>query len=116
MTDVDYAVYQNLLVSHASRSGLFDKVDGHETMNTPGKGVFAEVFTDTIDPIQASGLAATSVRLAVRVRITTDMSGDPQDGIDPRIVKAAGNFIGSIHKDFELDGDARFVDLLGARG
>jgi hypothetical protein len=112
---IDYAIYQNLLMSHAQRSGLFDTVNGHEVMNTPGKGVFAEVFTDTIDPT-VSGVAATSARLAIRVRVTTDMSGDPQDGIDPRIVQAAGAFMGSVHKDFELDGDARFVDLLGAHG
>lgn len=114
--DFDYAVFQNALVSHASRLGLFDTVNGHETINAPGLGVHAEVITDTIDPIQASGLAATSARLAVKVRITTDMRGDPQDGVDPKILNAAGNFIGSVHKDFELDGDARFVDLLGARG
>jgi hypothetical protein len=114
--DLDYAVYQDLLMSHAQRSGLFDTVNGHETLNGPGVGVHAEVITDTIDPIQASGLAATSARLAVKVRITTDMRGDPQDGIDPRIVNASGKFIGSVHANFELSGNARFVDLLGAYG
>jgi hypothetical protein len=107
---------QNDIISHAQTLGVFDKVDGHETKNAPGLGVFAEVYVDTIDPIRSSGLAATSCRLGVKVRITTDMRGDPQDGIDPRIVAAADAFIGSIHTDFELDGDARHVDLLGAYG
>lgn len=113
---LDYAVFQDALISHAQRSGLFDTVNGHETINAPGLGVHAEVITDTIDPIQASGLAATSARLGVKVRITCDVAGDPQDGIDPRIVNATGNFIGSVHADFELDGNARFVDVLGAYG
>ncbi|GAB3156223.1 hypothetical protein GCM10027258_62330 [Amycolatopsis stemonae] len=112
---IDYAIYQNALMSHAQASGLFEKVNGHEIIDAPGQGVHAEVFTDTIDPA-SSGMAATSVRLAVRVRITTDMHGDPQDGIDPRIVQAAGAFMGSVHADFEVDGNARFVDLLGAHG
>ncbi|MFD5244999.1 hypothetical protein ACFWIW_10670 [Amycolatopsis sp. NPDC058340] len=106
---------QDDLISHAGRLGVFDTVNGHETTNAPGRGVHAEVYVDTIDPVQSSGLAATSARLGVKVRVSTDMS-DPQDGIDPRIVGAADAFIGSIHSDFELDGDARHVDLLGAHG
>ncbi|MFI6304274.1 hypothetical protein ACIBCH_20580 [Amycolatopsis thailandensis] len=112
---IGFESIQDKLVSHAGRLGVFDTVNGHEVTNSTGRGVHAEVFVDTIDPIQASGLAATSVRLGVKVRISTDLS-EPQDGIDPRIVGAADAFLGSIHTDFELDGDARFVDLLGARG
>lgn len=113
---IDYEVYQDSLISHAKRLGLFDSVNGHEAKNAPGLGVHCEIFTDTIDPIRASGLAATSCRLVVKARISTDMKAEPQDGIDPRIVRAVGNFIGSVHADFELDGDARHVDLLGAYG
>lgn len=106
---------QDDLISHAGRLGVFDTVNGCETMNAPGRGVHAEVYVDTIDPIQASGLAATSARLGMKVRVSTDLS-DPQDGIDPRIVGAVDAVIGSIHADFELDGDARMVDLLGRYG
>ncbi|MGW4525187.1 hypothetical protein [Amycolatopsis sp. NPDC004378] len=113
---IDYEVYQDALISHASRLGLFDTVNGHEAKNSPGLGTHCEIFTDTIDPIQSSGAAATSCRLAVKARVSTDMKSEPQDGIDPRVVRAAGNLIGSIHKNFELDGDARAVDLLGMYG
>lgn len=112
---IGFESIQDHLISHAGRLGVFDTVNGHETMNAPGRGVHAEVYVDTIDPIRSSGLAATSARLGMKVRISTDMS-EPQDGIDPRIVGAADAFIGSIHSDFELDGDARNVDLLGTYG
>lgn len=113
---LDYASFQENLIDHAKRTGLFDKVAGHEMKNGPGLGVHCEIFTDTIDPVQASGLAATSVRLGIKVRVRTDMLGDPQDGIDPRIIRAAGEFMESVSNDFEVEGQARFVDLLGARG
>lgn len=113
---IGFLAIQDSLTSHASRTGVFDTVNGHETKNSPGLGVFAEVIIDTIDPIRASGLAATSIRLGLKVRISTDMLKEPQDGIDPRIVEAADLFISSVHENFELDGKARFVDLLGAYG
>lgn len=115
MTGLDYAVFQENLIDHAKRLGLFDKVAGHEMKNGPGLGVHCEIFTDTIDPAR-SGLASTSIRLGIKVRVRTDMLGDPQDGIDPRIVRAAGQFMESVTNDFEVEGAARFVDLLGAHG
>lgn len=115
MTGLNYGVFQENLIDHAKRTGLFDKVAGHEMKNGPGLGVHCEIFTDTIDPAR-SGLAATSVRLGIKVRIRTDMLQDPQDGIDPRIVSAAGEFMASVSADFEVEGEARFVDLLGAYG
>lgn len=115
MTGLDYAVFQENLISHAKATGLFDTVCGHERKNGPGTGVHCEIFTDTIDPAR-SGLAATSIRLGIRVRVRTDMIQEPQDGIDPRIIRAAGEFMQSVTNDFEVEGAARFVDLLGAHG
>jgi hypothetical protein len=112
---LDYASFQDALISHAKRTGLFDKVAGHEMKNGPGLGVHCEIFTDTIDPAK-SGLAATSVRLGIKVRVRCDMLADPQDGIDPRIVRAAGEFMASVTADFEVEGQARYVDVLGAHG
>lgn len=115
MTGLDYAVFQENLIDHAKRTGIFDKVAGHEMKNGPGLGVHCEIFTDTIDPAR-SGLASTSIRLGIKVRVRTDMLGDPQDGIDPRIIRAAGEFMASVTADFEVEGNARFVDVLGAYG
>jgi hypothetical protein len=103
MSGLDYASFQENLISHAKTTGLFDKVAGHEMKNGPGQGVHCEIFTDTIDPAR-SGLAATSIRLGIKVRVRTDMLGDPQDGIDPRIVRAAGEFMASVTADFEVEG------------
>lgn len=115
MTGLDYTLYQQNLISHAKTLGIFDKVAGHEMKNGPGKGVHCEIFTDTIDPVR-SGLASTSLRLGIRVRVRSDMLADPQDGIDPQLVNAAGAFMESVTNDFEVEGNARFVDILGAHG
>ena len=47
---LDYASFQDALISHAKQTGIFDKVAGHEMKNGPGLGVHCEIFTDTIDP------------------------------------------------------------------
>lgn len=104
------------LISHAQRLGLFEQVQGHESKNAPGNGMHAEVWADTIDPIRASGLDATSVRLTFKIRCRTDFKAAPEDGIDPMLLDAVDQLLASLHADFELDGDARFVDLLGAHG
>lgn len=114
------ASIQDKLASHCMQLGVFDTVNRHEVKNAPGRGVHAEVFLDTIDPIQASGLSSTSVRLAWKIRVTTDMLTEPQDDIDPRIAYAADQVFSSLHGDFQLNDDAvddvRYIDLLGASG
>ena len=114
------ASIQDKLYSHCARTGVFDTVNGHEVKNAPGKGTHAELFLDTIDPIQASGLSSTSVRLAWKIRISTDMLSEPQDDIDPRIANAADVVFSSLHNDFQLNDDAvddvRAIDLLGMNG
>lgn len=114
------ASIQDKLGSHCQRTGVFDTVNRHEVKNAPGRGVHAEVFLDTIDPIQASGLGTSSVRIGWRIRISTDMLAEPQDDIDPRIADAADIVFSSLHQDFQLNDDAvddvRFIDLLGAHG
>jgi hypothetical protein len=120
VTGLNAASIQDKVYSHCARTGVFDTVNGHEVKNAPGKGTHAELFLDTIDPLQVSGLASTSVRLAWKIRISTDMLAEPQDDIDPRIANAADVLFSSLHGDFKLDDDAvddvRFLDLLGAHG
>ncbi len=105
------------VVSHALTLGVFDKVANHEPKNAPGNGLFCSIWADTIEPLpDASGLAATSGRVAFHVRIETNMLQEPQDDIDGLILIAATTLIGEYSAHFTLGGTVRNVDLLGAHG
>jgi hypothetical protein len=105
-------------VSHAQRTGYFDSVNSHEPKAAPGNGVTCAIWVNAIDPIRAGGLASTSLRLELNVRIYTSMLQEPQDTIDVNAVLALDSLMGSYSNDFQLDGLAalRMVDLLGAYG
>jgi hypothetical protein len=105
------------VVSDVQRSGYFDKVNRHEPKRKPKFGLSAAVWVQAIDPIPlASGLAATSARLLFIVRIYVKMLSEPQDDIDPNMVRAASNIIRRYHDDFDFEGLIRNVDLLGQFG
>lgn len=113
-------VVENILdgvVSPMLASGLFARVNQHEPKSAPGGGLTAAVWLDTVGPaIGASGLASTSVRLVFKVRLYTSMFAEPQDAIDPALLTAAATLMGLFSADFELSGNVRNVDLLGASG
>jgi len=102
--------------SHAMTLGLFERVNGHEPKKAPGNGLTAAVWVQSIAPIQSSGLAATSGRLELRVRIYTPMLSEPQDAIDPNVLAAVDALMAAYSGDFTLGGEARNVDLLGQHG
>jgi hypothetical protein len=102
--------------SHALASGWFDAVNGHEPKSAPHNGITGAVWVDQIDPVKTSGLASTSVRLTLNVRIYTNMLTEPQDAIDPNVVGATDALMGAYSADFTLGGLARHVDLLGIHG
>ncbi len=105
------------IVSHAMTLGVFDKVAQHEPKNAPGNGLFCAIWADTIEPLpDASGLAATSGRVAFHVRIMGNMLQEPQDDIDGLMLTAATTLIGEYSGHFTLGGTVRDVDLLGAHG
>lgn len=105
------------LESHASASGYFERVNGHETINAPGNGLSVGIWVQRIRPVAlASGLAVTSARVEFTVRIYSSALQEPQDGIDPAIVEAADALFVAYGADFELGGNVRNVDLLGATG
>ncbi len=105
------------VVSHAMTLGLFDKVAEHEPKNAPGNGLFCAIWVDTIEPLpDASGLAATSGRVAFHIRIMTNMLQEPEGLIDGDILIAATTLIGEYSGHFTLGGTVRDVDLLGAHG
>jgi hypothetical protein len=114
---LDGAAQMTAVADHARTTGLFEKVNGHEPKNSPGSGLTAAVWVDTIDPVAlASGLAITSARVGVLVRIYTNMLQEPQDSIDPNIVAAVSILMGQYAGDFDLGGLVRNVDLLGQHG
>lgn len=107
----------NAVMSHAMASGLFSRVNGFEPKSHPGSGLTAAVWADTIGPIPAaSGLAATSGRVVLKMRLYTNMIQEPQDAIDPEMLKAVDVLMTAYSGDFTLGGLVRNVDVLGSSG
>jgi hypothetical protein len=116
MSGLATTAIRGLLVSHAQATGYFEQVIAHEPKSAPGPGVTCAIWRRRTDPIRSSGLASTSVRSEFTARLYTSMLSEPQDGIDITIDDAADALFAAYSGDFELGGDARQVDLLGAYG
>lgn len=105
------------LESYALALGRFERVNKHEPKNAPGSGLTLGIWLQELDPLpEASGLAATSGRVAWTERIYQNFLSEPQDAIDPTVLVAASELIGAYSNDFDLGGTIRNVDLLGAHG
>lgn len=104
--------------SHAAGLGLFDyAVATHEPKNAPGNGVWCAVWIDTVNPMpRLSGLAATAGRVTFRMRIGANALAEPQDSIDPNVLKAVTTMMAEYSGHFTLDGVALAIDLLGMYG
>ena len=114
---VDLAPLVDAAVSHALATGLFEKVNGYEPKSAPGSGLQAAVWAQSIAPTQSSGLASTTARVELNVRIYTDMLSEPQDAIDPRMITATSTLLTAYSGDFDLGvTGVRNVDLLGMAG
>lgn len=117
MADLDLQAITDALASHASASGWFDSVNGHEPKNLPGKGLTAAVWLDRIMPTPGqSGLDSTSARVIMMVRIYTSMLSEPQDAIDPAVTRAVNSLYTAYSADFTLGDLVESVDLLGRHG
>ena len=106
------------VVDHALASGLFEQVNGHEPANAPTSGLTAGVWVDSITPVQSSGLASGSGRLALQVRLYTNVAPERLDAIDPEMLGAVDTLMTAYSGDFQLGlpGGVRCVDLLGQAG
>ena len=103
--------------SHALRLGVFDRVGRHEPKNAPGNGLTCAIWVDRIEPARGnSGLAETTARITLNVRVYTSMVAEPQDSIDPSVMEAVDALMGAYSGDFDLGGLVRDVDLLGQTG
>lgn len=114
---IDIAAIIAAAESHAMELGVFERVIGHEPKSAPGGGLTCGMWIDAIDPISAqSGLASTSVRVTLNIRIYGSMLAKPEDEIDPRLATAAVALMGAYTGDFDLGGTVESVDLLGRHG
>jgi hypothetical protein len=112
----DPATIQNIIVSHAEKLGLFDRVNAHEPKNAPGNGLSAAVWADQIVPVQSSGLDSTTIRVSYSIRVYQNMVKEPQDDIDAVVLAGVAALMTAYSGDFTLGDNAREVDLLGAHG
>lgn len=105
------------LVSNALQLGLFNKVNTHEPKAAPGTGISAAVWFETVQPFpEGSGLNSTSVIVTMTFRVYQNFISEPQDLIDPNLMKAVDVLLGQYSQDFTLNGEVRQVDLLGEGG
>jgi hypothetical protein len=111
------AAIVDAVISHALATGQFARVNGFEPKSAPGSGLTAAVWADTLGPYPAgSGLAQTSGRVVLKIRLYTSMLSEPQDAIDPALLDAVDVLMAAYSGDFTLGGLVRNVDLLGAAG
>lgn len=110
------------VVSDVQACGYFDRINRHEPKRRAVlTGLTAAVWVTGIDPISGSagsGLASTSARIVFMVRGYSNMLKEPQDMIDPQLMRAMSAIMRRYHDDFDfgLDPLVRNVDLLGAFG
>lgn len=110
------------VVSHSKRLGVFQTVLTHEPKSAPPNGLTCVFWLNTMDPIpEASGLAVTSLRLELSVRIYENFKVQPEDQIDARILDAAAKLMESYTGDFRLttttpSSNEAEIDLLGSYG
>lgn len=107
----------NAAISHASASGHFDTVNGHEAIHPSATGgITAGVWVDRVTPVRSSGLASVSSLVVLNVRLYTSAQQLPLDAIDPSIVAAVDTLCAAYTGDFTLGGLVRQVDIFGTYG
>lgn len=108
----------NQLISFTMQLGIFDKVQGHEPKSAPRNGLTAALWLQAMAPAPgASGLDSTSLRVSWFLRIYQNFLSEPQDSIDPKVMKAMAAVMEALTGNFDLDVDnVRAIDVLGAYG
>jgi hypothetical protein len=105
------------VASTALSTGQFDRVNAHEPKAAPTSGLSCAIWAQRLGPhIEGSGLASTSARLELNVRVYMNMLTQPEDAIDPRIVRSVDALMTKFSSDIGLGGTVAYVDLLGSAG
>ena len=103
--------------SHAMTLGYFDTVNTHEPKNAPGSDLTCSIWIQSIEPVgSASGLASASGLVVLFIRIYANMLQEPQDAIDPNMLKATTTLLAGYAGDFDLGQTVRNIDLFGQVG
>jgi hypothetical protein len=104
-------------ISHASASGYFDAVNGHEPIHpSPSGGLTAGIWVDRVTPVRSSGLDSVTALVVLNVRLYTSAQQLPLDAIDPAMVAAVDALCTAYAGDFTLGGLVRQVDIFGIHG
>lgn len=107
----------NAAAAHAAASGWFDKVNRHEALNVPGRGLSCSLWVQRLRPVaEMSGLNSTTALLVLTVRISSSASKGPQDDLDPAMLDAADALITAYVRDFSLGDLVEYVDIHGRHG
>lgn len=101
--------------SHAAATGHFDQVQQGEFTGAPGNGLSCAVWVNDASPV-ASGLASTSMRIELFVRVYHNAFTETPDIIDPAAIDAVDTLLADYIGHFTLDGVLRMVDVRGAHG
>lgn len=103
--------------SHAQTLAVFEQVITAEPKSAPGEGLTCAIWVDQMTPVAGgSGLAVTTGRLVLMVRIFKPMLSPPYGQIDPDIISAADSLFAAYIGAFTLDGKVRNVDVFGQHG
>lgn len=114
---LDTKAYRAQLTSHAQTLSRFTQVLGHEPLSAPGAGLTYAVWVTDLGPVPAgSGLATTTARLEFSGRVYALADSEPLDDVDTQVTDAVDALVGAYSGDFQLGGNVRKVDLLGAYG
>lgn len=117
LTPLDTSGIIDAVVGHAESTGRFEAVNRAEPLSAPQNALTVAVWPQTIEPVPAgSGLALTSIRVVLTVRVFARMIQEPRDAIDPTMVAAVDALMAAYSGDFTLGGVVRNVDLLGQFG
>lgn len=109
------ALYASVLSGSLSL-GIFENTSQYEPKSAPQAGLHCAVWIDSIKPVSSSGLSQTSGLVSFFVRVYNSMLAEPQDDIDPQVVKAVTTLMAAYTGNFDFGAQpgVRAIDLMGA--
>jgi hypothetical protein len=114
MTGLNSPAVIQSAIDHLLATGLFESVQGHEAVSSPGNGLTADVWFDAIKPVPAqSGLAESSAVLTLWARMYLNADALPIDNIEQTMASATDTMMIAYSGGFTFGGLVEAVDLLG---